>query len=187
MHCRRRQPRGGPRPTRGSSSRALRVRLLRRRCPASRLSRGQSRETCGQSGRGITKKRGYLRVTAPWSARTGAAKNYRLERFFEPPPLRAPDLEPLFDRPAAAFRPDDFLPPDLRAADFFLPPDLPALFRAVAPFLAPDFLPPEDLLAGLEAFRVDPLEDPEADRLADPDPTLGLPDPEVAPPPKVVR
>src|SRR6185295_17893834 len=98
------------------------------------------------------KKRGYLRVTAPRAPRTGAAKKYRFDRFFEPPPFFAFDLEPPFEPLLAPFREAALAPPDLRAPAFFFapPPGLRALFAA-PPFLAADLLAPDDFEALLAA------------------------------------
>src|SRR3954471_1724301 len=120
----------------------------------------------------------------------GGRENYRLDRFFEPPPLRPPDFDPPLDRLPEAFRADVFLPPDLRAPAFFAPPARDAVFRVPPAFFPVDFLPLEDRDALLVAFFLDPPDDPDVDPLVDPDPDrlaeldgAPVPPPEAIPPP----
>src|SRR6185295_12588501 len=126
----------------------------------------------------------YLRVTAPRAPRTGAAKNYRFDRFFEPPPFFAFDLEPPFEPLLAPFREAALAPPDLRAPAFFFapPPPLRALFAA-PPFLAADFFAPDDFAALLPALLAGALEIPDG-RLAELVEPVGLPAVEDEPAPR---
>src|SRR5206468_2959965 len=102
------------------------------------------------------KKRGYLESNRASGTAHGGTKNYRLERFLEPPRLRPPDLEALLERLLAPFRADDFRPrdflPDALRAPPFLRPAFRALLGARVAFFLPAFLPADDREALFAAF-----------------------------------